>query len=127
MLARIFLLITCLGLAIPAVSQTGHPAKGSWSGDMTPFANKEPVRVRLLIDAYDGELSGTVNPGRRGVEMSNVELEAESWTLTIRANMPDGLLVMEGKLSNLGSWTNRKYIGAYTLGNEQGVFEITLN
>ena len=127
MLARIFLLITCLGLAIPAVSQTGHPAKGSWSGNMTAFADKEPARIRLLIDAHNGELSGTVNPGRRGVEMRSVELDAESWTLTIQANMPDGRLVMEGKLSNLGSWTNRKYIGAYTLGDEEGIFEITLN
>ena len=32
-----------------------------------------------------------------------------------------------GKLSNLGSWTNRKYRGAYTLGNTKGTFDITLN
>ena len=127
MFARIFLLLACLGLALPALSQTGHPAKGSWSGDMIPFSASEPVRIRLLINALNGELSGTVNPGRRGVEMSSVELDADSWTLTIHADMPDGPLMMEGKLSNLGSWTNRKFRGAYTLGDEKGTFDITLN
>ena len=38
MFARVFLLITCLGLALPAISQTGHPAKGSWSGNLNPFS-----------------------------------------------------------------------------------------
>lgn len=127
MLTRIFVLAAFIGLSLPALSQTGHPAKGSWSGELIPFTAEEPERIRLLIDAWNGELSGSVNPGRRGVEMSSVELDAESWTLTIRANMPDGLLVMEGKLSNLGSWTNRKFRGAYTLGNEKGTFDITLN
>jgi len=126
MLVRIILLLTCLGLTIPAVSQTGHPAKGSWSGEIGPNA-ADSSRIRLLIDAWNGELSGTVNPGRRGVEMSNVELDADSWTLTITAPMPEGELVMTGKLSNLGSWTNRKYIGTYTMGNERGTFDITLN
>jgi len=127
MLTRIFVLAAFISLSLPASSQTGHPAKGSWSGELTPITAEESERIRLLIDAWNGELSGSINPGRRGVEMSRVELDAESWTLTIRANMPDGLLVMEGKLSNLGSWTNRKFRGAYTLGNEKGTFDITLN
>jgi hypothetical protein len=127
MLARILLVLTCTIMSLPAISQTGHPAKGSWSGDLVPFTAEGPERIRLLIDAWNGDLSGTVNPGRRGVEMSNVELDAETWTLTITADMPDGELVMEGKLSNLGSWTNRKYRGAYTMGDEKGTFDITLN
>jgi hypothetical protein len=127
MLRRILLLVTLIGLAIPAMSQTGHPAKGSWSGDLTPFADKGPERIRLLIDAWNGELSGYINPGRRGVEISRVTLDAESWTLTIRADMPEGRMEMVGKLSNLGSWTNRKYLGSYTIGNEKGTFDITLN
>lgn len=127
MIKRILLLCTMLGLALPTLAQTGHPAAGSWSGNLIPLSAEDSQRVRLLIDAMDGELSGTLNPGRRGVEMTNVSLEAESWTLTIEADMPDGKLVMEGKLSNLGSWTNRKFRGAYTLGNTKGTFDITLN
>lgn len=127
MIKRILLLCTMLGLALPALAQTGHPAAGSWSGNLIPLSAEDSQRVRLLINAMDGELSGTLNPGRRGVEMTSVSLEAESWTLTIEADMPDGKLVMEGKLSNLGSWTNRKFRGAYTLGNTKGTFDITLN
>jgi len=127
MFARIILLIACFGLAVPALSQTGHPAKGSWSGNLTPFTSEGPERIRLLIESWNGELSGSVNPGRRSVEMTSVELDAETWTLTITANMADGPLMMEGKLSNLGSWTNRKYRGSYTMGDTKGTFDITLN
>lgn len=127
MLARILILLTCLGIVAPVYSQTGHPAKGSWSGDMIPLNSNDTERLRLLINAWNGELSGSVNPGRRGVEMSSVELNADTWTLTIKANMPDGPLMLEGKLSNLGSWTNRKYEGVYTLGDERGTFNLTLN
>jgi len=127
MFARIILLIACFGLAVPALSQTGHPAKGSWSGNLTPFTSEGPERIRLLIESWNGELSGSVNTGRRSVEMTSVELDAETWTLTITANMADGPLMMEGKLSNLGSWTNRKYRGSYTMGDTKGTFDITLN
>lgn len=84
-------------------------------------------RIRLLINAGDGELSGQINPGRRAVEMTKIELDSPSWTLNIRADMLDGELVMSGKLSNLGSWTNRKYTGIYTLGDERGSFDLSLN
>ena len=126
MLVRMLLLITCLGLSAGSMAQVGHPAKGSWSGEYGPNA-ADSSRVRLLIESWNGDLSGTVNPGRRGVEMSSVELDADTWTLTIKAPMADGEMVMVGKLSNLGSWTNRKYVGTYTLGNERGTFDITLN
>lgn len=129
MLVRLLLLAACLGVAVPSMSQTGHPAKGSWAGFLHPIgaANTEDVRIRLLIDDHNGELSGTVNPGRRGVDMSNVELEAETWTLTIQADMPEGELELVGKLENLGSWTNRRYSGFYTLGDQRGTFTISLN
>lgn len=126
MLARLLLLAACLGLSAPLLAQTGHPAKGSWSGDLI-VGDTDKSRMRLLIDAWNGELSGTVNPGRNGVKMSSTELDPSSWTLTIRAPMPEGELVLSGTLSNLGSWTNRKYIGTWTLGNEKGNFEFTLN
>lgn len=126
MLARLLLLAALLGLSAPMLAQTGHPAKGSWSGDLMTSAD-DKTRVRLLINAWNGELSGTVNPGRRGADMSSVELDADSWTLTIRAPMAEGELVLTGTLSNLGSWNNRKYIGTWTQGSAKGNFEFTLN
>lgn len=126
MLARLLLLVACLGVAATSFAQTGHPAKGSWSGDLDPDSTNS-TRVRLLLDAWDGELSGSVNPGRNGIEMSKVTLDADTWTLTIRAPMPEGELVLTGTLNNLGSWTNRKYTGSYTLGREKGSFAFTMN
>ena len=112
----------------PAFSQVGHPAKGSWAGFLDA-GSPSPTRIRLLIDDHPGaELSGVINPGRNSVTASEVSLDdADNWQLRIEADLPEGPLVMIGTLSNLGSWTNRKYIGTYTLGNNQGRFEITLN
>jgi hypothetical protein len=125
MLVRAFVLLACLLVTVPSLAQVGHPAKGSWSGSMV--SNGQNQRLRLLINAWDGELSGTINPGRSGVQMMSAELDAPNWILTITADMPEGRLVMTGKLENLGSWNNRKYIGTYTLGNQSGEFNMTLN
>lgn len=125
LLSRVMLLAACLGLLPTAAAQTGHPAKGSWSGDLV--GEQGNTRVRLLINAWNGELSGTVNPGRRGVDMESVELDPSTWTLTIKAQTPEGPLELTGTLSNLGSWTNRKYIGTYRNGSQRGRFEFTLN
>jgi hypothetical protein len=122
MISRFLMFVACLGLSATLLAQTGHPAKGSWSGDLDGT-----TRVRLLIDAWNGELSGAVNPGRNGVDFASAELDADTWTLTITAPMPEGQLVLKGTLSNLGSWTNRKYIGTYTQGGKTGNFEFTLN
>lgn len=125
MFGRFLMLIACLGLSATLWAQTGHPADGSWSGELT--AGSTTTRLRLLMDAFNGELSGTINPGRDAVEMTSVELDAPTWTLTVHAKMPGGDLVLTGVLSNLGSWTNRKYIGTYTQGSAKGNFEFTLN
>ena len=125
MLSRFLMFIACLGLSAILFAQTGHPAEGSWSGELS--SGSETTRVRLLLDAKNGDLSGDVNPGRNAVEMSAVELDAPSWTLTIHAPMPEGELVLTGTLSNLGSWTNRKFIGTYTQGSKSGNFEFTIN
>lgn len=128
MFARLFLFTALLAVAVPGFSQVGHPAKGSWAGFLRPLgqADAGEERVRLLINAHNGELSGVVNPGRNAIE-ANVELDAPSWTLTIQADTPQGPLELVGKLENLGSWTNRRYSGYYSRGDEKGTFTIILN
>ncbi len=123
---KALLIITYLALAGPGFSQVGHPAKGSWSGFMENSTEGQ-VRIRLLIDDHNGDLSAIINPGRRGIVVSSVELDAANWSLVIEADIPGGELVLTGTLSNLGSWTNRKYIGTFTLGNETGPFNLTVN
>jgi hypothetical protein len=126
MFARIIMFFAALGLSATLAAQTGHPAKGSWSGELKT-ASSETSRIRLLIDDHNGELSGAVNPGRNGIEMKSVVLDPSTWSLKITAPMPEGELVLDGKLNNLGSWTNRKYTGTYKLGSTSGTFDITLN
>lgn len=112
-------------------AQVGHPAKGSWSGYWgTSDADKH--RVLLLLDWRNREIVGTINPGASQVAIDKAELDVANWQLRIEAQMPDASgtkrpFVMNGQLSNLGSWTNRRYSGTYSFGAEQGRFTVTLN
>lgn len=117
--------------ALPAVSQVGHPVKGSWSGYWGPNENVQH-RVLLLLDWENREITGLINPGRNAVPIQTAELDLDTWTLRLVAEMPtsDGSLapyVLTGKLDNLGSWNNRRYLGTYRHGDETGTFLVTLN
>ena len=130
-LSRIGLVI-CLAGALPVLAQTGHPAKGSWLGYWGPDADDQR-RLRLVLDWDDRKIVGTINPGRNGVEIESADIDYDTWTLTLQAEMPvpggsgKAHWTATGKLENLGSWTNRKYTGTYRLGNESGTFDLTLN
>ena len=132
-LIRIFTLIAALVIALPALSQVGHPAKGSWSGYWGP-SDSEQRRMLLVLDWRNNEISGTINPGRNAATISKSSLDVSSWTLSIEADMPvargsdqKAHFVATGKLENLGSWSNRKYEGTYRFGNETGTFSLTIN
>lgn len=126
----------CLGLALPAAAQVGHPAKGSWSGYWGP-SEGERHRILLVMDWVthgweDNELTGMINPGRNAVEIDAIDLDLETWTLTIEADMPAAgggteRWIATGTLENLGSWTNRTYRGTYRHGDERGTFDLSLN
>lgn len=118
-------------LAGPALSQVGHPAKGSWSGYWGPNES-ERHRMLLVLDWRNNVLTGVINPGRNGADITRAELDPSTWRLTIEADLPfdDGSrapFVATGKLENLGSWTNRRYSGTYRHGEETGEFLVTLN
>ena len=123
--------IVALLTSLAASAQVGHPAKGSWLGSYGPDEGDQR-RMRLLIDWQNRELNGTINPGRNAVKMDKITIDYDTWTLTIEANMPQeggstAHFVATGVLNNLGSWTNRRYRGSYTLGRETGEFEFLLN
>lgn len=118
---------------LPAVSQVGHPAKGSWSGYWGPDENDQR-RMLLLLDWEDNQISGTINPGRNGTDIDRAALDTSNWMLTIEAEMQAPAdsgtpvrLVATGQLENLGSWTNRRFSGTYRMGNETGNFSLSLN
>jgi hypothetical protein len=126
-------LLAALLLALPAVSQVGHPARGSWSGYWGPDP-AEQRRMLLLLDWRDNTISGQINPGRNGVEITRATLDPSTWMLTIEAEMPiergssqTAHFSASGKLENLGSWTSRRYSGTYRFGDETGKFSLTIN
>ena len=123
------LMATAFTLAAPA--QVGHPAKGSWSGYWgTSDASKK--RILLVLDWRDQKITGVINPGPNQVKIDKADLDVDTWTLRLEAQMPTtggakAPFVTTGKLTNLGSWTTRTYSGTYTLGSETGKFTVTLN
>lgn len=124
-------LVAVAALAVSASAQVGHPAKGSWLGYWGPNAD-EQNRMLLVLDWRDRELVGVINPGRNRAEVERADIDYDTWTMTIEAEMPTGdggtkHYVATGKLENLGSWVNRVYEGTYRFGDETGSFKLVLN
>jgi hypothetical protein len=124
-------LLVAAALAVAAVAQVGHPAKGSWSGYWgTSDASKR--RILLLLDWRDRQITGVINPGPSQIPIDKAELDVDTWTLRLEAQMPTARggkapFVTTGQLTNLGSWTTRTYAGTYVFGDETGRFTVTLN
>lgn len=121
----------CLGVALPAAAQVGHPLKGSWSGYWGPDS-KDQHRILLLIHWDHDKLSGVINPGPKAVPIKHMSMDYDNWMLTVDADMPmsngkTAQWVAKGKVENLGSWTNRTYSGTYQFGSEKGTFKVVLN
>ena len=124
-------LVAVLALAGSALAQAGHPLKGSWSGDWGPSPDHRN-RVLLLLDWENNEITGVINPGRNAVPLTSATLNPEDWTVRFTAQAPDrngNMLeyVIEGKVENLGSWTNRRISGTWRHGSEDGDFLVILN
>jgi hypothetical protein len=133
MIARVLALVltaAVLALGATAGAQTGHPAKGTWLGYWGPGADDQR-RIILLLDWENREVAGVINPGRRAVQLSRADIDYDTWTMTLEADMPtaDGgaaRWTATGTLENLGSWKNRRFSGAYVFGEETGDFLVTL-
>ena len=127
---HLFCLGVILSLVLPTAAQVGHPAKGSWTGYYGPNESDQR-RFRLLLDWTGSEITGVINPGRRAISLEKVELDYSTWMMTLEAELPlvGGVarFGVTGKFENLGSWTNRRYSGTYTLGGESGEFWLSLN
>ena len=120
-----------LGVTVAVSAQVGHPTKGSWSGYWgTSDAAKR--RILLVLDWRDRQITGVINPGPNQVPIDKAELDVDTWTLRLEAQMPTPAgnkapFVTTGQLTNLGSWTTRTYSGTYVFGAETGRFTVTIN
>jgi hypothetical protein len=126
-----FFMVLCLGLASFAIAQVGHPAKGTWLGYWGP-SEKEQRRLVLQLDWDNNQVVGVLNPGPKSARITHSQIDYETWTLTIEADLPNAAgkpqhWVATGKLENLGSWSNRRYKGTYKFGAETGSFLVTLH
>jgi hypothetical protein len=118
-------------LASQSFAQVGHPAKGTWLGFWGPSENDQR-RLILQLDWQDNQVVGVLNPGPKSARITRSQMDYDTWTLTIEADLPDKAgkpqhWVATGKLENLGSWNNRRYKGTYKFGAETGSFLVTLH
>jgi hypothetical protein len=126
----VFALLFCV-IAIPALAQEGHPAKGTWVGYWGPSATQN--RVVIVID-WDGKnLTGAVNPGANAVPIKVARLDIvpgkpapkpgdpvgePTFKLHIEAEGKDAkansiAIVADGTMQDVGL-PNRSIVGTWT-------------
>ena len=122
--------LVVLVLAASTSAQYGHPLKGSWSGD---WGVSEDDRNRLLlVFDWDGTgITGTINPGAGAVPITEISLDASTWTVHFEAEGRDDSgsavpYVVDGELQNLGS-SHRIITGTWMQGAGTGDFTIRRN
>ena len=133
---RLVSFLACLGMAVTAFAQFGHPLSGTWSGDWGTTKDK---RERLLLQMhYNGkQVTGTINPGANALTLKTVTVVPGTednpgvWDIKMEADGKDAsgkavTVVADGKLTNLGSH-NRVLSGTWTQGGVKGDFKLTRN
>lgn len=122
--------LVLLGVSGAAYAQFGHPVEGNWRGFWTSQDGQQN-RALLVLQYVDQQITGTINPGRNGVQISEAQLDPPTWTLVLKATGEDadGQAVeyhIEGQLENVTSRTERRYSGEWMQGSEHGTFSVSL-
>lgn len=119
-------------LAAAAVcAQHGHPLVGSWSGDwLLPSGSRQ--RLLLALDYDDDTISGYLFIGTRRLTLARAVLDPESWSVHLEAADAgsDGQRInylLDGRIENLGSVTDRTIAGAMSANGTSGSFELIMN
>jgi hypothetical protein len=120
-------LIVLFAAALPA--QEGHPVVGTWYGNWGP-SPQERHDVTIVM-TWDGKaIGGTVDPGPDAAAIKAATLDSSTWTVHLEAERPAKAgspavrYVIDGKLSNLGSY-NRSLAGTWAQGSSKGDFKLT--
>ena len=108
-----------------AVTQEGHPLKGSWIG--TWAGNKAGEDVLMVLN-WDGKaITGIINPGTDNINIKAATLDPDKWMVHFEADTKDkqGAIsyVIDGKLENLamhnrfitGTWKSQRGSGAFRI------------
>lgn len=120
-------LLLALALAAPGQAQEGHPLKGSWIGEWQGNETHDEF-VLVVLDWNGREITGIINPGTDNIEITNAELDPESWSVRIEADTEDSSgrsvdYVIEGNIQDL-ELPNRYITGTWQNGDGRGNFEI---
>ena len=123
--------LACTGASVRTIAQNGHPLVGTWSGYWGADSDQR-TRVLLLLE-YDGDqITGIINPGPAPARLTRASLNPETWTVVLEGDRQeaDGSIVryvIEGRIENLTSPTQRAIAGSWMEGNSRGEFRVTLN
>lgn len=102
-------------------AQEGYPLDGTWRGEWGQQAN-----VAVVVMNWDGvRINGRINPGRNTINFTEAVLDAANWMVHIEANTKEGeLIVIDGKLENIGSY-NRTITGTWVQGGVENPIVLT--
>ena len=121
--------VVMASLAAMVFAQEGHPLVGTWYGEWGPSA-QERHDVTVIM-TWDGKsIGGTIDPGPDAVPFKTATLDSSTWTVHIEAeraakgNSAAERYVIDGKLSNLGSY-NRTLTGTWMQGPNKGDCKLT--
>src|ERR1700704_3156631 len=80
----------------PGHAQEGHPLSGTWTGDVGQR------HVTLALEWDGRNVTGTINPGPNAARITNVTVDAATWTIHVDAEGKERVAV-DGRLANIGS------------------------
>lgn len=132
MRARTFRLVCLLAgfaIAMPALTQEGHPLVGSWRGDWGPSADH---RNHVVIDLqWDGKnVTGIINPGPEAIPLKTASFDPKNWTVRLEVETRDRKgntlrYVVEGRFENYGSLYHQQIVGVWSHDSRKGDFKIS--
>ena len=126
-------LIAVLAVAMSALAQEGFPLTGTWSGDWGTSAKEQDRTQTTLIMSWDGKkITGLVDPGPDSATFKVATLDSAKWAVHLEYDIKDksGKLVpfiVDAKLQNAASRSNRMLVGNFTHGSTKGDFKIKMD
>ena len=96
------------------------------------FKIRQQQRLLLVLEYEDDQISGSLFFGTRRVALSSASLDPSAWTVRAEASedAADGSRIeylIDGRIENLGSTTDRSISGTLSANDERGAFRVVMN